>query len=143
MLHEVGNIGIVDESKYIVDSLVVSTDTIIKVLYSPENPDGLNDTTILKCRTEYKYGWRKVYAVSMDLVGSFFCESNPYVDILLTVGGVDKKYTFKGSTHNNKKGIQIKLNIMDDQQFILDFKKASYISIRVNDTECETEVFRY
>jgi hypothetical protein len=114
------DIGAVDEEKYV-------TDTIF------ENGK----------ISAYKYAWRKVFAVSMDLVGSYFCQDDPTIEILLTVGEVDKKYTFKGSTHNNRKGIEIKRNIMDDPQFILDFEKASYISIRVNDTECEIEVFRY
>lgn len=137
------DIGAIDEERFASDSINIPSDTVIKIKYSPEHPDGISDTSIHKGYKKYVYSWRKVYGLSLNLEGSYFCDDEPQVIVVLSVGGVDKKYTFKGSTHNNRKGVQIKRNIMDDPQFILDFEKASYISIRVNDTECETEVFRY
>jgi hypothetical protein len=131
----------IDEIRYITDT-IYKTDTIITTKYYPEFPDGIKDTVINKL-IDYKFAWKKVYGISLDLVGSFFCEKSPKVEIGLNVSGEYKKYYFNGSTFKNHKGIEISKNILSDKHFTADFEKASYILIRVNDYECEVEVFKF
>ncbi len=137
------DIGYVDEEKGIKDSIYVNSDTIIKIFYSPEYPEGIPDTTIKKGYYDYKFEWKKIYAISLDLEGSYFCKSNPTIDVLLTVDGLDKKYVFLGTTHINRKGVEIKRNILENNEFVSDFENATFINIRVNDIECEIETFMF
>lgn len=76
------------------------------------------------------------------LVGTYFCDQNITVDIVLTVKGISKKYSW--NTYKSKDSrILFFYNILNDLQFIDDFKNASHIKLRVNESHCRNEYYEF
>lgn len=96
---------IVDEQKIVTDTKVWF-DTVYELKYSPEFPDGKVDTIIME-RRENKVEWKTVSHINLCIIGGFHCDDSPKVEIVLSVGGESKKYTFTGSTFSDKLGIEI------------------------------------
>jgi len=78
----------------------------------------------------------------LGLKGSYFCDEYTYIDLVLTVNGVSKKYEFKGTKSNDSKMYYFDESIWTDE-FILDFKNATRCSIRVNQDYCQDDYYMF
>ena len=76
------------------------------------------------------------------ITGSYFCEESPEVDIVFVVNGENKKYRITASKSKSSKTVYFTFNLMNEA-YIEDFKNASSVKIRVNETYCTTDVFTF
>lgn len=80
--------------------------------------------------------------VMFYISGTYFCEDFPKVDVVFTVNGESKKYQPIGAKSEDAKIVFITFDLMSEE-FAEDFKKASSVKIRVNETYCETDVYTF
>ena len=61
------------------------------------------------------------------------------------VDGAYQKYSFLGMTSSDKKTVFIVLNILDEdqRQFLSDFKSASSMVMRINETNCSDDYYKF
>jgi len=76
------------------------------------------------------------------LRGSYFCDDYLFVDMVLVVNGENKKYLFKVYKSNDNKILVFRRDIWTES-FIADFKGASKCLIRVNESHCGDEYYRF
>lgn len=83
--------------------------------------------------------------VAFYIIGSYFCEDSPIVDIALIVNGESVKYQIIGSKSYDNTTIFLidDLTIEDSSDFLSNFKKASKLVIRVNETYCSSELYNF
>lgn len=74
--------------------------------------------------------------------GLYFCEDFPTVDVVFTVNGETKKYQVTGAKSDNSNSVFITFDLMNEA-FGEDFKNASSVKVRVNETYCGTEVYTF
>lgn len=80
--------------------------------------------------------------VMFYISGSYFCEEFPTADIVFTVNGETKKYQVVGARSGDSKLVFLSFDIALEA-FYEDFKKASSVKVRVNETYCTTDVFTF
>jgi len=75
--------------------------------------------------------------------GGYYCDDNPEVDIVFVVNGVDKKYkkTCDKGSKNNIVFLTWSLELRPDM--LADFKEASSVKIRINESYCTTEIYTF
>jgi hypothetical protein len=78
----------------------------------------------------------------MGLVGSFFCDEYTTIDFILIVNGVNKNYEFRVFKSNDSRMYYFDESIWTDE-FIKDFKSASSCSIRVNQSYCTNDYYKF
>ena len=76
------------------------------------------------------------------ITGSYFCEEFPKVDVVFVVNGENKKYQVTASKSSSSKTVYITFNLTNES-YIEDFKNASSVKVRVNETYCTTDVFTF
>lgn len=74
--------------------------------------------------------------------GTYFCEEYPYVDFVFFVGGVKYNYSFVGATSTDKEYIFFNDEIWT-AEFIRDFKSASKVLVRVNQSYCDNDYYEF
>lgn len=79
----------------------------------------------------------------LALKGSYFCDDVAYIDFVLVVKGVNKKYEFRGIKSNDSRMYYFDESIWSDvnSDFIGDFKNASKCLIRVNQDYCTDDYY--
>jgi hypothetical protein len=80
--------------------------------------------------------------VMFYISGTYFCEDFPEVDVVFVVNGENKKYKVVGARSEDSKLVFITFNI-SAETFYEDFKSASSVKVRVNETYCTTDVFTF
>ena len=75
--------------------------------------------------------------------GVYICDESVGVDISFLVNGEYKKYTTTGNVSENRKTVFMVDDLNLDPKFLADFKAASVVRIRVNDTTCDTEIYEF
>lgn len=76
------------------------------------------------------------------ITGSYFCEETPDVDIVFVVNGENKKYKIVATKSSSSKTVYFTFNLMNEA-YAEDFKNASSVKVRVNETYCTTDVFTF
>ena len=84
----------------------------------------------------------KINRPFLALDGSYFCDDYAYIDFVLVVNGVNKKYELRGTKSNDSRIYYFDESIWTDD-FIKDFKAASNCSIRVNQEYCQDDYYRF
>lgn len=80
--------------------------------------------------------------VMFYIAGTYFCDDFPTVDIVFTVSGVTKKYQVIGAKSEDSKIVFLAFDI-STEEFYEDFKKATSVKVRVNESYCTTDVFTF
>lgn len=81
--------------------------------------------------------------VAFYMGGVYVCDESVTVDISFLVNGEYKKYSVAGSTSENRKTLFMVDDLNSDPDLLADFKAASSVRIRVNDTTCDTEIHEF
>ena len=81
--------------------------------------------------------------VVLYIAGSYYCDEQPSVDVVFFVDGVNKKYIFKGSKSNDSKTVFITWDLASDPDATNDFKKASLLKVRINESYCDSESYLF
>ena len=108
-----------------------------------------NPYKIAYCLSSDKKGMLKLERVGEELyfylTGAYFCDESLQTDIALIVNGESKRYTFTctKSADNNTVFILDDINSLFNDEFLTDFKKASSAIVRVNETYCTTEIYKF
>jgi len=76
------------------------------------------------------------------LQGSYTCEDYPMVEVICVTGSSNNKYTFYGSTSEDKTVVFI-TDDLENSGMLTDFKNATSIKLRINETYCDTEIFSF
>ena len=76
------------------------------------------------------------------LRGTYFCDENTTIDIVLMCNGVNKKYEVSASKSGDSRLYYFNDDIWTDD-FIADFKSASKCLIRVNQSHCTTDYYQF
>ena len=81
--------------------------------------------------------------VSFYIAGGYTCDENPTVDISFVTANGNKVYTVTGNTSTSREIVFLVDDMFAIPGFIEDFKAASSIKIRINESYCDTEVFEF
>lgn len=117
-------------SQWIVKKIDNGFDTPYKIAYTE---DGQN--AFLKLEN-YK-------GIAFYMGGVYVCDESPTVDISFLVNGEYQKYYTIGKVSENRKTLFMIDNLNSDLEFLADFKAATSVRIRVNDTTCDTEIYEF
>ena len=74
--------------------------------------------------------------------GGYFCNDNLTVDLSFLVHGTYKKYNSSGVLSSDKTTVFIILDILHDD-CIDDFKACTSMKLRINDSNCGTEIYEF
>lgn len=117
-------------SQWVVKKIDNGFDTPYKIAYTE---DGQN--AFLKLEN-YK-------GIAFYIGGVYVCDESPTVDISFLVKGEYQKYTTTGNISENHKTVFMVDDINSDTKFLADFKSASSVRIRINDTTCDSEIYEF
>ena len=81
--------------------------------------------------------------IAFYMGGVYICDESVSVDISFLVNGEYQKYTTTGNVSENRKTVFMIDDLNSDPEFLADFKAASVVRIRVNDTTCDTEIYEF
>lgn len=91
----------------------------------------------------YMYMLNLDSAVVLSVTGGYYCDDYPTVDVVLTVNGVDKKFQFESYKSKSSDIIYITWDMDENPEFVNDFRSASNIKLRINESYCTTEVYTF
>ena len=81
--------------------------------------------------------------VSFYIAGGYTCDENPTVDISFVTPKGNHVYTIIGTTSTSREIVFLVDDMFAIPGFIEDFKNATSIKIRINESYCDTEVFEF
>jgi hypothetical protein len=81
--------------------------------------------------------------IAFYMGGVYICDESVTVDISFLVNGEYQKYYVTGNVSDNHKTLFLVDDLNSDPKFLADFKAATSIRIRVNDTTCDTEIYEF
>jgi len=83
--------------------------------------------------------------LSFYLGGSYFCDEMITVDIALVVNGESKRYSIEGMKSSNSKVLFLidDLLAVEQAEFFKDFKACSSAVVRINETNCTSDIFKF
>lgn len=117
-------------SQWVVRKIDNGFDTPYKIAYTEDG-----QTEFLKLEN-YK-------GIAFYIGGIYICNESVTVDISFLVNGEYKKYSVAGKTSENRKTLFMVDDLNSDANLLADFKAASSVKIRVNDTTCDTEIYEF
>jgi hypothetical protein len=131
--------------------IIALATTTIKAQWSYEKVDnGLDEPyRIAYCMDNSKKGLLKLEAgdsaVSLYILGSYFCDESILLDMGLIVNGESKKYAFIAYKSSNSKILFFMDNILEERhaEFLKDFKACSSLLVRVNESHCTSEYYKF
>lgn len=79
------------------------------------------------------------------ITGSYFCDETPTVDIGLIVNGESKKYSVQAIKSSDSKALFLIEDLLAPEQldFFKDLKACTSAIIRVNETHCSSDIFKF
>jgi len=80
--------------------------------------------------------------ITFYLSNGYFCDEVISTDISYLVNGAYKKYNVNAITSNDKTALFLVVNLLS-YDMAKDFRNASKISIRVNETHCRSDVYEF
>jgi len=81
--------------------------------------------------------------IAFYMGGVYVCDESVTVDISFLVNGEYQKYTTTGNVSENHKTVFMVDDLNSDVEFLADFKAASSVRIRINDTTCDSEIYEF
>ena len=117
-------------SQWVVKKIDNGFDTPYKIAYTEDG-----QSAFLKLEN-YK-------GIAFYIGGVYVCDESVTVDISFLVNGEYQKYTTTGNASENHKTLFMVDDLNSDLEFLADFKAASSVRIRVNDTTCDTEIYEF
>jgi len=81
--------------------------------------------------------------IAFYMGGVYVCDESVGVDISFLVNEEYQKYYITGNVSDNRKTLFMVNDLNSDPQFLADFKAATSIRIRINDTTCDTEIYEF
>jgi hypothetical protein len=75
--------------------------------------------------------------------GGYYCDDKPDIDVVFVVKGVNKKYNLKGTKNEKNNVVFFPWNLDIDENLNADFKGASSVKIRINESYCTSEVYEF
>lgn len=81
--------------------------------------------------------------IAFYIGGIYTCDELVIVDISFLVNGVYEKYYKTATVSDNHKIVFMVDDVSADAEFLADFKAASSVRIRINDTTCDTEIYNF
>lgn len=117
-------------SQWVVKKIDNGFDTPYKIAYTE---DGQSEFLKLE---NYK-------GIAFYIGGVYVCDESVTVDISFLVNGEYQKYTIVGNVSDNHKTLFMVNDLNSDAEFLADFKAASSVRIRINDTTCDSEIYEF
>lgn len=117
-------------SQWVVKKIDNGFDTHYKIAYTE---DGQSEFLKLE---NYK-------GIAFYIGGVYVCDESVTVDISFLVNGEYQKYTTVGRVSENHKTLFMVDDLNSDLEFLADFKAASSVRIRINDTTCDSEIYEF
>jgi hypothetical protein len=81
--------------------------------------------------------------IAFYISGVYVCDESVGVDISFLVNGEYQKYYTTANVSDNHKTVFMVDDLNSDSEFLSDFKAASVVRIRINDTTCDTEIYEF
>jgi hypothetical protein len=81
--------------------------------------------------------------IAFYMGGVYICDESVTVDVSFLVNGEYQRYYLTGNVSDNHKTLFLVDDLNSDPEFLADFKAATSIRIRVNDTTCDTEIYEF
>jgi len=82
-------------------------------------------------------------AIVFYVQDSYFCDESPVVDIVFTVNGIDKKHHLIGDKSSDNTTVFFTWNFETLPEVLADFKTASVMKVRINETHCTSEIYKF
>ena len=80
--------------------------------------------------------------VCFYLQGSYTCDDDPLVEVVCVVAGENRKYSFAGIISEDRKIVFI-TDDLESSGMLDDFKNATVLKIRINETYCVTNIYSF
>lgn len=81
--------------------------------------------------------------ISLYIVGDFWCETTPIVDFSFLVGNEYMRYSDVCVVTGEFNNVLIITTDLEISNIISDFKKCTQLKIRVNQTDCDNELYTF
>jgi hypothetical protein len=81
-------------------------------------------------------------SIAFYLQGKYFCDPYPMVEMSFLVGSEYKKFYVEGVLNDDSDCIFL-LNDINGSNILDAFKSCSIMKLRVNDTDCSTEIYTF
>jgi hypothetical protein len=75
--------------------------------------------------------------------GGYYCDDKPEVDIVFVVNGEDKKYRKVCDKSEKNNIVYLTWSLELRPQMVADFKAASSVRIRINESYCASEIYKF
>ncbi|MEY4333178.1 MAG: hypothetical protein RLZZ196_1916 [Bacteroidota bacterium] len=82
-------------------------------------------------------------SIVLYVQGGYYCDEKPTVDVVFVVNGTDKKYKFIGNKSQDNSTVFISWYFDLYSDAVVDFKAASSIRIRINESFCTSEIYNF
>ena len=76
------------------------------------------------------------------ILGSYYCDDDPSVDLVFIVNGVSFKYSIEGVKNDKSDIIFLTADLMNSE-LLESFQKCSILKVRINQTYCDTETYSF
>ena len=83
--------------------------------------------------------------IAFYVTGGYFCDEYFNVDISILVNNQYKKYSLAAYKSSDSKTVFLIDNLLDfdKSDFLADFKKGSSLVMRINESHCDSEYYRF
>jgi len=133
--------------KVILSGALLCAITTAKAQWTNKNVDNGIDDPYKICYTEINNNARLKLENSdgkllFYISGLYFCDEFPNVDIVFVVNGENKKYKTIGAKSEDSKIVFLSFDLMAED-FGEDFKKATSVKVRINESHCTSDIYSF
>lgn len=104
---------------------------------------------IAYCTSSNQRGLLKIENVegelSLYVTGSYFCDEVLSVDLAFVIGSETKRYSIEGYKSSDSRTVFLVDNLLaeENSEMLSDFKKCSQVVMRVNESHCTSEMYKF
>ena len=83
--------------------------------------------------------------VALYLSGGYHCDDYPTIDLAVMINDQPQRYNFNCTKSKDGRTVFIVMNLLDTEQasFLADFKKGSSLVMRINESHCESDYYKF
>lgn len=80
--------------------------------------------------------------IAFYIQGGYHCEEYPSVDLSFNVAGEYKRYSLSAYTSSDREAVFL-IDDLLSSEILEDFKKSSELTIRINETYCHSDLYKF
>lgn len=80
--------------------------------------------------------------IAFYIQGGYHCDEYPSVDLAFNVAGEYKRYSLNAYTSSDREAVFLVDDLLSSEM-LEDFKKSSELTIRINETYCHSDLYKF